>query len=70
MMSPNFMVIGLQIGKLHRGGGGAESASLLYPILKSPACMFKVNSVMQKFDCSKSCLLAFILNKFGETNLV
>ena len=29
-----------------------------------------VNSVMQKFDCSKSCLLVFILNKFGETNLI
>ena len=32
--------------------------------------MFSINLVMQKFYCSKSCLLAFILNKFGETNLI
>ena len=30
------MVIGLQIGKLHRG---AESAPRPYQILKSPACL-------------------------------
>ena len=68
MMSPNFMVIGLQIGKLHGGGGGGIRPPAV-PDFEKPG-MFGVNSVMQKFDCSKNCLLAFILNKFGETNLV
>ena len=37
MTPPNFMVIGFQIGKLHRGGRNPPPR--LYPILKSPACL-------------------------------
>ena len=41
MTPPNFMVIGLQTGKLRRGGGRAESALALPDSEKSG--LFRVN---------------------------
>ena len=65
MTPPNFMVIGLQIGKLHGGGGGIHHPPLALPDSEKPG-LFTVDRICF-FNCGemlKSVLKVYVLTVY------